>query len=560
MGAALSSSAKDALLKKISGLNDENRKLLDDELDTYTVLVAAKIPHDILKGTASKIYDDSYVKTEESDLGWSKGYLSGQWYKIPPVAEDVVIEHRTAKLSIPVLTDDDFHGTPPLATLELLKTPTVFPLSDKFYSLQSDQEAETLLDQMRLLPVDGQANPNPYHTWEEMTSDQAMSRLFFHGIGAVLMHNQSATPHEHQELGPFMVDMNLARLEVRKGYAKYGSRLHFDANQNITAIFDYGSEKLVKPDQGEAWEKAKQVAKQTTILLITVREHLLWDHLLLANTMTRVKTQELPPSHPLRRLLTVFTFRTSYVNMRAYRTLVPELSIIHRASALTVESINKLFLIGYTQSNIFQPFPQQPIGEELKKLSEEGKFPYHSEGVAWFEIVHAFVTEWIDKAGDSSLEDSYAKKFFQGVEAATRGQRYKVHAESREAKINSLAQMIWGVTAFHEIVGTIVDYTRLPSFMGLRALEDISKTSTDLQSFVLFSVLTASTAIRMPMLVGKFDKYFGKGGAPSWETEVWANFQAAIQEQSKKVQAADAERTTEFKTFDPAKFECSVSV
>ena len=56
------------------------------------------------------------------------------------------------------------------------------------------------------------------------------------------------------------------------------------------------------------------------------------------------------------------------------------------------------------------------------------------------------------------------------------------------------------------------------------------------------------------------DNFFGKGGAPVWEIEVWAHFQEAIQEQSKKVQADDEKRKTEFKSFDPAIFECAVSV
>ena len=163
-------------------------------------------------------------------------------------------------------------------------------------------------------------------------------------------------------------------------------------------------------------------------------------------------------------------------------------------------------------------------------------------------------------AGYCCLEDSYAKCFFSGLESATKGQQYELNLGTREAKLDTLAQMIWCVTGYHEMVGTIVDYTRLPSFMGLRSLEDPSKTSTDLQSFLIFSALTGSTALRMPVLVGKFDNFFGKGGAPEWETRVWTNFQNAIQEQSRKVKAADEKRKTEFKTMDPARFECAVSV
>jgi hypothetical protein len=240
---------------------------------------------------------------------------------------------------------------------------------------------------------------------------------------------------------------------------------------------------------------------------------------------------------------------------------IPKLSFIHRGSAFTFEAITKLFFSSYVESNIFQPFPNQPIGEDLKKLSDQGSFPYYAEGLAWFDIVRIFVSEWFEKAGDKSLEDEYAVSFFRALQTATRGQKYQVPPLiTKESKIDALAQMIWTVTAYHETVGTVVEYTRLPSFMGFRAVEDPTKTTTDLQSYLIASIVTASTSIRMPMLVGNFENFFGKAGAPAWEIDVWANFQRAIQEQSKKVREADEKRTTEYKSMDPARFECAVSV
>ena len=317
MGGIVSSVA-DTLLSGIPTLSDDNKEVLINEVDDYTAFVVATIPPKLI---GIEPIDDSAVRSEDVDLGWSKGFFDGEWNKDPPNSEDIVVANQYATLSIPLLSEDDFHGYAEIGALEVLRNPIILPLRDKFCTV-SDEGAEQLLDELRLLPKEGQANPIPYHTWDEMSSDEAMSRIFFYGIGSCLMHNQSATYNQHQELGPFVVDMDLCNYQVRPGFARYGSRLHFDAEQNITAIFDYGSEKLIKPGEGQAWEKAKYVAKQTTITLVTVREHLLWTHVLLSNTMTRVKTQELPPGHPLRRLLTVFTFRTNYVNNSATAALV----------------------------------------------------------------------------------------------------------------------------------------------------------------------------------------------------------------------------------------------
>lgn len=104
-----------------------------------------------------------------------------------------------------------------------------------------------------------------------------------------------------------------------------------------------------------------------------------------------------------------------------------------------------------------------------------------------------------------------------------------------------------------------MDYVRLPSANGFRLTKkDPSK--IDLHSFLYTSVIGASTALRMPKLMSKFANFFGAGGAPKWEIDVWQKFQDSIKVQSKKVQEEDAKRKVEFKYFDPSQFECSVSV
>jgi hypothetical protein len=82
----------------------------------------------------------------------------------------------------------------------------------------------------------------------------------------------------------------------------------------------------------------------------------------------------------------------------------------------------------------------------------------------------------------------------------------------------------------------------------------------DIQSLLLTAIIAASTSIRMPQLMADFPNFFSAGGAPAYEREVWNSFLKKLGTQSQKVQDADAERGVEFKYFDPARFECSVSV
>ena len=119
------------------------------------------------------------------------------------------------------------------------------------------------------------------------------------------------------------------------------------------------------------------------------------------------------------------------------------------------------------------------------------------------------------------------------------------------------------VIAFHELVGHVVDYIKDPDRAGFRVSEntaEANQTLIDVQSLLLTAGIGAVTSVRMPSLMGAFPNFFGVGGAPAWERQVWNDFVAKLGQFSAEVQAADADRSVEYKYSDPARFECSVSV
>jgi hypothetical protein len=246
------------------------------------------------------------------------------------------------------------------------------------------------------------------------------------------------------------------------------------------------------------------------------------------------------------------------VNLSAFGTLVPETAILHRALALEYDAMEAVFDMSYEQCNIYQPFPDHELAPEIEQLSKEGKFPYISQGRAYWKLVQKFVSSWIDASGDAA-EDDQALLFYNNVRKQSAGQAYELpEYKSKDDMINLITQTIFTVTAYHELVGGVVDYVKYPSRNGFRLIE--GETEIDTQSWLLTALIGASTAIRMPQLARPFEKFFGAGGAPVWEREVWESFTSDLEGQSKKVQAEDAERSVEYKYFDPARFECSVSV
>ncbi len=284
----------------------------------------------------------------------------------------------------------------------------------------------------------------------------------------------------------------------------------------------------------------------------------MWGHLVVSNTITYAMTLKLPPSHPIRRLLTIFTYRTNTINDLAFKTLVPENSTLQRATAFEYPEFVRAFEDIYKGCTAFMPFGERKIIPELQKMSDEGMFPVWSEGKAYYDIAFSFVKKWLAACGDAASDD-FTKAFYELLQKQNAGQAYELPPfESEDALAKLLTQTIFTVTAWHELVGTIVDYATAIDGAGTRLVEGTKQ--ADPQAFLDNLIIVAATGLKMPMLAKPFGNYFSQDGAPDWEAKVWNSFVEDLNVQAKAVQEADAKRDVEFKYFDPSRFECSISV
>ena len=303
--------------------------------------------------------------------------------------------------------------------------------------------------------VEGQAFPVSYSKDFNLRTDESFSRMFFFGIAAPLLAAQIEDHDESikaPELGPFVVDMALQNLKVRPGFLKYGCRVHFSYDQMVTAIHYHGDGKTVLRGQ-EGWERAKLIAKVSAFLLITAREHLVWTHVILSNMATKASTLRMRPSHPLRRLLTVFTYRTNEVNTSASGALIPKFCVLHRSTGLTYEAMQEVFDMSFKTCNVYEPFPNREVNPTLQKLAKEGKFPYIHEGIGYYEVVREFVVAWCSNAGAGALQDEEAKAFYEAIRKSSEGQAYVLPPITEEdAMVDLLTQIIFTVrTSFHHL-------------------------------------------------------------------------------------------------------------
>lgn len=380
-------------------------------------------------------------------------------------------------------------------------------------------------------------------------------------MGVTLLQQETATPDP--DYGPHVLDMPIQDFPMRDGFRPFGARVHFDENQQATAIYDYYKETLSLPGD-DTWEEAKWVAKSTTFVFATAREHLLWTHFLMAQQVNYYYKKLLPPNHPIRRLLNVHFYRTSRVNSLAFTALLPENNLLHRFSGLTFEGVEQLLEYCVATSHIYEPFKDWYVNPSLNESVANGTFPFYSQGVVFYEIVEEFVTNWIAEGGDTSVdEDGVA--FYDALRETTLNQNYTLpEYEDSQSMVDLLSQIIFTVTAWHEVVGYVRDLYKPTGGSGVRMSEDCDTTQTDAQTY-LYGILTViTTSLEMPMLIDDFPNYFSSGGAPDWERTAWDDFREAIFNQSAVVKAEDEARIAagypEFKHMDPVRFESAVSV
>ena len=117
----------------------------------------------------------------------------------------------------------------------------------------------------------------PNETFEDVTSDEAISNIAFYGLGQVLL-KRSTTDETNYEVDTTA----LSSLPVRPEYAKLGANAVFSDNAKLLHIFVANLDKIVLPGDKE-WEHAKFAWKVSLIGFITIGPHLGHCHWIISN-------------------------------------------------------------------------------------------------------------------------------------------------------------------------------------------------------------------------------------------------------------------------------------
>jgi hypothetical protein len=445
------------------------------------------------------------------------------------------------------------------AMLWLLRNGVLFPVRDYADSWVNAEEARDTYQE--ILPL-GSFMARPYHSWTEMTSDAAMSRIGFAGLGALRMLPPGVLP-AGTEVEPgtaWVSDLSyLGAYEVREGFERYGARACFDAEQRPIAIYWCHAGVWVRPGDA-AWAHAKWVWRCSLLVGTTVTDHLVGCHWLIANYVSTASRQTLSATHPLRLLLKPFTWRTITINYGASDTLCPERGFVHRGSALTADALTRAFRdsVGLIQFHTVRELVERKGARDMGD-----RFPWATDALALFEVIHTFVEDYLGRyfTPESLDADVQVHAFWNHLVTAPASVRFP--ARTHQGVTEVLAQFIWSVTGLHEAVGTVHEYVLNPTFMGtkIRPGTEMADVQTSIQGLLVMAL----TGLEMPALLALGDAA-GIYGVDDRGREAFQRFHDNLVALAAQIDAANARRLADperpwpCNTFNPNVLETGVSI
>lgn len=178
--------------KKI--LNDEERNFSDeakslilkqfaDTDEDFTFINALVAPGIFIDQNENPIVSEE-LKSSEIDYGWKKDSL-GKWIKgkVQTFTQKVSDRFVIKMLGQDDLMNNNFDFAEQL-TMEVMKGKFLFPPTDLDY-ISDRKEATKIMNELGL--SEGKAMPVTYNTDFNMETDESFSRIFFYGIGCVLL-------------------------------------------------------------------------------------------------------------------------------------------------------------------------------------------------------------------------------------------------------------------------------------------------------------------------------------------------------------------------------------
>mmetsp|Transcript_80018 Transcript_80018/g.259395 ORF Transcript_80018/g.259395 Transcript_80018/m.259395 type:complete len:724 (-) Transcript_80018:500-2671(-) len=369
--------------------------------------------------------------------------------------------------------------------------------------------------------------------WE----DRLEYAIAFHLIGA---HRVEAGSWDFGNLPgiesvtlPFRVALNIfSTFEVRLHMGKYGTDLYFNEDGLPVLIKTPDGEIVLRGDK--SWQYWKFVWRSTFITVITLVDHLHLAHFRTANLLSRAVREALDPEFPIRRLASIFTFGSIFVNLQAMHTLAGPNHLLHRATPF--KEFTKLSsVVPSGDSGIITDITDLPaikalmVDQEWEKLHPKLKeAPFFADGRllvgAFRKLMDSiFAVSW--EGTMCSANGTYSlnmKRMRTVIFNESREAHYALTPEAYEwlsAKVEScntgnakrvmadrLVAYFFIVTGWHRHVGFVGDYYADPE-LATMSWKDGEKFGRPRQH-IITTIINVFTSTHQPLLKEDYSHLF----------------------------------------------------
>mmetsp|Transcript_17898 Transcript_17898/g.26799 ORF Transcript_17898/g.26799 Transcript_17898/m.26799 type:complete len:1277 (+) Transcript_17898:49-3879(+) len=410
--------------------------------------------------------------------------------------------------------------------------------------------------------------PRPLADWDEMSSDNAISRICFAGLFAHRLELCSHKKNKNIDCLPgakYFVDFTfMYGLKVRVPFERYGAAAFFNANQTLIGMYWSQERRYVEPKDSE-WEHVKWAFKCSGLVGITAVDHLVGIHLIVANFLTQSTKTELSVSHPLRRLLEIHIHNTIEINAAAARTLCTAGGLVHHASALTEESLIQAYHLG-VQTMRFDRIGSVVYAERMFRTGEISReqWPFGADYLDFYRILVKYVGDLVDLYYETD-EDLMADKELVAFHDALHGLKNShlpylssTKMGKKHVFVNTIAMAINGVTGFHNHIGMVGEYLSRPTYMAAKIR--VGETHADMQSSFQCLNIAMLTGFKAPRLMGDYSHMLEGISKQEEATKVFERFQSDLKKFSEEIERRNTIRKYPCNAFNPSKILSSVSI
>eukprot|EP00931_Biecheleriopsis_adriatica_P103538 TRINITY_DN78361_c0_g1_i1.p1 TRINITY_DN78361_c0_g1~~TRINITY_DN78361_c0_g1_i1.p1 ORF type:complete len:882 (-),score=163.94 TRINITY_DN78361_c0_g1_i1:151-2514(-) len=415
--------------------------------------------------------------------------------------------------------------------------------------------------------------PAQYNTWPLLDTDEGMVNLCTVGVGAWYLtaaRSAEESGHEVPARATFEVNLDyMFKYETRQPWLRYGHTLYLAESagetlpKELLGIWWCQFDKLVTPGDAQ-WDEVKLGFRSSLGTSVTLRDHLMTSHWIVASDMQTATREILSADHPVRRLLKQFYYGTADINAKSIDLLLPVKQFGWRTFSFSEESWNSFFG-DYWSAWSWKPFTERFNDFNLPKAFLD-VWPLKRDGELVWHVFEKYVGDFLRifyARDESLLQDSEAVAFWKYFDA---NHRWHLPELSFPSLVALLADMIWWVTCGHEYLGSIVEYLTMHNGLAGKLLP--GRLQADVQSIAQSLCLISLTGVRQPALMDDWTHLFQ---VDSWTpeqrqaaVEIVRRFQADLSTCGTELEERNVERENRgekrFVAFNPRILETSVSV